>query len=80
MVVVNGFVGKSTPHAFKRAGVRVEDNNSVIAVTVGDECFIGLWMDPDIRGAMNVFCVSISFALIARADLQNELTVGCEFQ
>src|SRR6516225_10025794 len=43
-------LAKGAPHPLERAGVRVEDDDAVIAVTVGYEQFVGRRMDPGVFG------------------------------
>ena len=37
IVVIHWFVGESAPHPLERAAIRIEDSNTVIAVTVSHE-------------------------------------------
>src|SRR6516225_10975821 len=73
-------LAEGAPHPLERAGVRIEDDNTMIAVTVRHEQFIGRCMHPGVRGAVHVDRVSIALALVASADLQHELSVGRELQ
>src|SRR5262245_51904318 len=73
-------LAKGAPHPLERAGVRVEDDDAVIAVTVGYEQFVGRRMDPGVGGAVHIDRVGIAPALVAFADLQHEFAVGRELQ
>jgi len=46
IVVIHRLVAEGAPHPLERAGIRIEDDDTVIAVTVGHERFVGLRMDP----------------------------------
>ncbi len=52
----------------------------MIAVTVGHEQFVGLRIDLHIGGTMQIRGIGIALALIAVADLHDELAVLREFQ
>src|SRR5262249_44088413 len=73
-------LAKGTPHPLERAGVRVEDDDAVIAVTVRYEQLVGWRMDPGIGRAVHIDHVGIALALVAFADLQHEFAVGRELQ
>ena len=75
VVVIHRFVGKRAPHPFECAGIRIEDDDPVIAVAIRHERFVGLWMDPYVRRAVHVLCVGVALALVAATDLQHELAV-----
>src|SRR5215831_11369637 len=62
-------LAKGAPHPLERAGVRVEDDDAVIAVTVGYEQFVGWRMDQGVGGAVHIDRVGIALALVAFADL-----------
>ena len=80
MVVIHRLVGECAPHPLERAGVRVEHRHAVIAVTVGHEQLVGLRMHPHVRRPVDILCVSIALALVAVADLHDELAVLRELQ
>src|SRR5262249_60716200 len=73
-------LAEGAPHPLERAGIRVEDNDAVIAVTVGYEQFVGRRMDPGVGGAVYIDRVGIALALVAFADLQHEFAIGRELQ
>src|SRR5262249_53850994 len=73
-------LANGAPHPLERAGVRVEDDDAVIAVTVGYEQFVGWRMDPGVGRAVHIDHVGIALALVAFADLQHEFAVGRELQ
>src|SRR5580765_254864 len=75
LVFVHGLVAERAPHAFERASVRIHDDDAMIAVTVGDEHFVGLRIHHSIRRLMEILGVSVALALRATADLLYELTV-----
>ena len=60
--------------------VRIEHDDAVIAVAVGDEQLVGRRMHPDVRGAVHVLRVGVALALVAVADLHDELAVLRELQ
>src|SRR5207237_10147517 len=61
-------LAKGAPHPLERAGVRVEDDDAVIAVTVGYEQFVGWRMDPGVGGAVHIDRVGIALAVVAFTD------------
>ena len=75
MVVIHRLVGEGAPHPLERAAVRVEDDDTVIAVTVGHEHFVGLRMDPYVRRTVHILRVGIALTLVAATNLQHELAV-----
>ena len=80
IVVVRRLVAECAPHALERAGIRIEDGDAMIAVTVGHEQFVRRRMDPDVRGPMQIRRVGIALALVAVTDLHDELAVLRELQ
>jgi hypothetical protein len=52
----------------------------VVAVTVGDEQFVGRLVHPDVGGPVQVGRVVVALALVALADLHDELAVLRELQ
>src|SRR5207302_3632051 len=77
---VVGFFPVGAPVALVLPGLRVIDDYSVIAVTVGDIQFIGSFVDEQFRGALQVFGVIAALALARMADLHEEFAALCEFQ
>ena len=80
MVIVHRLVAERAPHPLERAAIGVENRDAMIAVAVGHEQFVGLRMDPHIRRPVQIPRVGIALALIAAADLHDELAVLREFQ
>ena len=80
MVVVHRLVAECAPHPLERAAIRIEDRDAVIAVTVGHEQFVGLRMHPHVRRPVHIPRVGVALALIAAADLHDELAVLRELQ
>jgi len=78
--IIGGDAAERTPHAFKRAGVGVEDNHALIPVSVGHEQFVRtrvhehVCWPPEIRG------VGIGLWGTPLADLHDELTSSGELQ
>ena len=75
VVVVHWAVGERAPHPLERSGVRVEHDDAVIAVSVGDEHLVGRGMHPCVGGAMQIPRVGVPLALVAVPDLQDQLAV-----
>ena len=75
-----GRLAEGAPGPLERAGVGVEHDDAVIAVAVGDEQLVGARQHPRVRGAMHVRGVGVALALVALADLQDELAVERELQ
>src|SRR5207249_9551298 len=78
MVIIDRFVPKGSPHSLEGAAVRIENNDTMVAVTIGHKQFVGLSQEPHIRRTVHIFCVRITLVLIAVADLHHELAVLCE--
>ena len=79
-VLAAGRLAEGAPGPLERAGVGVEHDDAVIAIAVGHEQLVGARQHPRIRGAMQVRGVGVAFALVALADLQDELAVGVNFR
>src|SRR3989442_1085477 len=80
MVIIDRFVPKGSPHSLEGAAVRIENDDTMVAVTIGHEQLVGLIQERHIRRTVNSSCVRITLVLIAVADLHHELTVLCELQ
>jgi hypothetical protein len=80
MIVIHRLVAEGAPHAFERTAIRIEHDNAVIAVTVGDKQLIRLLAEPHIRSTVNILRVRISLALVAVPDLHDEFAVLGELQ
>ena len=74
------WLAEGAPHPLERAGVGIEHDDAVIAVAVGHEQLVGARMHPHIGGAMQVRGVGVALALVALADLHDELAVLRELQ
>ena len=55
MIVIHRLVGEGAPHPLERASIRIEDHDTVIAVTVCHERFVGLRMDPRDKASPDIF-------------------------
>src|SRR5579872_5100145 len=75
VVVVHRLVAERAPHALELATGRIKDSDAVIAVAVGHEQFVRRWIDPRIRGPVEILRVGVARALIAVAHLHDELAV-----
>src|SRR6516165_5306941 len=80
MVVVDGWLAEGTPHALERAGVGVEHNDAMVAIAVGDIELVALRVYPHVCRPVQVCGVGIALALVAVADLHDELAVLGELQ
>src|SRR6516165_2856045 len=80
MVVVDGWLAEGTPHALERAGVGVEHNDAMVAIAVGDIELVALRVYPHVCRPVQVCGVGIALALVAVADLHDELAVLRELQ
>ena len=80
IVVAAGRLAERAPRPLECAGVGVEDDDAVIAVAVGHEQLVAARQHPRIRGAMQVRGVGVTLALVALADLHDELAVERELQ
>ena len=75
-----GWLAERAPHTLELASVRIEHDDAMVAVAVGDENLVGARVDPRIGGAMHVDRVGVAFALIAAPDLQQKFAVEREFE
>src|SRR5579864_509610 len=80
VVVVRGLLAECAPHALELAAVRIEDRDAVIAVTIGHEQFVSWRIKPFIRRPVQIRRVGVALALIAVANLHDELAVLRELQ
>ena len=55
------------------AGGAVHDDHATVAITVGDERFVGLGIDPDARGAAEQLLVGAAANLVELADGEHKL-------
>ena len=68
-----------SPHALERAGVRIEHDDPVIAVSVGDEHFVGGRMHPNVRRAMEVPVSALPLLWLLRPICRTSLPSGVNF-
>jgi hypothetical protein len=71
---------EGAPHPLERAGVRVENNDPAVAVTVGHERFIGFLVDEHVRRSVDVRPIAVAFALTLGAELLHEFSLCRELQ
>src|SRR5439155_12847212 len=68
------------PHPLEGAGVGVEHDDTLIAVSVRHEQFVGLGVNEYVRGFPEVLRIRIGLLLATLADLHDELAGLGEFQ
>jgi hypothetical protein len=69
-----------SPMTLVGTGVRIKNDNPAIGVAVGHEKLVRFRIDEHCGGLAEIFGVIAAFALSAVADLQQEFTLGGEFQ
>src|SRR3981081_376350 len=68
------------PVTLVRTGVRVEDDDAVVEVSIGHEQFVGLLVHEQAGRSPQVTGVVAAFVLPGTADLQEELPLRRELQ
>src|SRR5579862_3642918 len=68
-------VAVGTPIAFEFSAIGVEDDNALVAVSVGDVDFIGLLVDENLGGQSEIFSIVTAVALSGGTDLHQKLAV-----
>ena len=79
-LLVAGLVAVGTPVALVRAGRGIEHNDAPVAITVGDEQFVGGGIDHHVGGAAEAFGVVRPLRRSRLADAHDELAVAGEFE
>src|SRR5262245_52708723 len=78
--IVDRCGAESAPHPFKRAGVGVEHDDALVAVSVCNEQFVRFGIYENIRGFPKVLRVPVGLLLATLTDLHDELAGLREFQ
>src|SRR5665213_3556026 len=72
LVLIHRLIAERTPHALESSGVRIHDDDAMIAIAVSDKHLVGLRINHRVGWLMEVFGIRIAFALRATADLLDE--------
>src|SRR5437660_934805 len=78
--IVHRHAAERAPHPLEGAGVRVEHDDSLVAVSVRHEQLVRLRVDEYIRRLPEILCIRVGFFLTAPADLHDELAGLGELQ
>ena len=72
------FVAVGAPMPFVFAGSASIDNDAMIAITIGDIDFVGVFIDKDLRRPPQVFDIVAAFARADLSDLHQEFSILSE--
>ena len=79
-LVIRRDLAVSTPHAFIRAGVGIENNDSMVTVTIGDERLVGFRIHGDRRSPEQPARIATVARTTSAADLHEEFPLTRELQ
>src|SRR5262245_38353356 len=77
---VVGLIAVSAPMAFVLTGIGVEDDDTAVAVAVGNVELVGFGIDKHLRRTFEVRDIVAALALAGLADLHEKFSLLGEFQ
>src|SRR5689334_7298599 len=79
-VLVIGFVAVCAPVSFELSGIRIDDDNALIQIAVGDVSFVGFGIDEYLRNSAEVFLIVAAAVFSRMTVLRKKLTILGELE